>query len=456
MSDKKTRVGLDLTDGSIVKNLVIYAAPLLLTHLIQQLYGAVDLMIIGHFGDSSGTVGVATGGDIPDLLSFMSLAFAGAGQIFIAQLVGAKNNVKLKNATRTIISFMLILSVFFMVVSLIGCRAFLKLLNTPAEAFAPSYQYMMIVSIGLPFVFEYNAICCILRGMGESKMPLIFIIIAATSNIFMDLLMVVVLHLGAAGTAIATVIAQIACFVASVVYMYIKRRQLNIEFNRSLLKIDRVSLFVMLKQGIPMALSGVCIQLSQLFCKSFINQYGVVASATNSIGDKLVRLVNVIMLGINQGGGAIIAQNFGARNFERVRKTVYTCLKAGAIMAVINCLLAIFIPKQMFGVFTKDPEVLELGMVFMRITIFTFIFSAFMGTFNGLVTGCGNARLNFISGMLDGVVLRISISFVLAYVFDMGIVGFFWGNSLARLAPLIIGCVYFLSGRWEKRKLLGE
>ena len=456
MPDRQKGIGIDLTEGSILKTLLIYAFPLLLTNLVQQLYGAVDLMVIGHFGGAEGTVGVSNGAEMPELLTFIGTSFAGAGQIYVAQLAGMKDNEKIKDAVGTLVTLLLGVAIVLMVFSFVFCVPFLNMLNTPGEAMSESYNYMMIASLGIPFVFGYNAVCAILRGMGNSRRPLMFVIIAATANIFMDLLMVVIFKLGAGGTAIATVIAQFASFVAAAVYLYRRREHIGIEFNLKSFRIKKEPLRVIVRLGVPMTLHAFFIHISQLYCKSHINAYGLVASATNSVGNKINRFANIIMNGFTQGAGAVIGQNIGARKHDRVKKTVYTALTLAYSMCAVNCVLALTVPRMFFLIFTNTPEVIELGVEFMKISVCTFILSAWMGPFGGVVSGSGNARLSFIAGLLDGVVLRISISLVLAYTFDMGIIGFFWGDSLARLAPGILNSVYFFSGRWRTRKLLTE
>jgi len=182
----------------------------------------------------------------------------------------------------------------------------------------------------------------------------------------------------------------------------------------------------------------------------------MVASATNSIGNKVVRFANLINNSINTGVAAMVGQNLGARQYDRAKQVVYTALRFSMTLAVINCIMALSVPRLLFGVFSSDAAVLDMGVTFMQISCVTFILSCWMGPFNAMVNGSGFAALNFAIGILDGVVLRISFSLFFDLVLGMGVYSYFWGNSLARLAPCVISSVYFFSGKWKERKLLGE
>ena len=451
---KNSRIGIDLTEGNVAVTLLRFAVPILLTNLIQQFYSTVDLIVAGQFIGSIGTVGVSTGGEFAELLTFFSTGFASAGQIYIAQLCGSGSQERIRRATGTLITFMLGMSLVFSAVLILFSAPILHWQNCPQEAFAQAQNYMTITALGFPFIFGYNAICGILRGMGESKRPLLFISIAATANIFMDVFLVVVIPLAVAGTAIATVIAQFATFVASLAYLYRKRAMLGIDFRLKSFAIHRAELLVLLKLGIPLSLQSVLIHFTQIYCNSLVNQYGLVASATNSVGNKLFRFVNIIVTSLSQASGAVVGQNLGARKLDRVKATVYVGLGFNFLICALNCIMVLLIPREIFSVFTEDPDVIAFGVVYLRVCIITFILSAWMGPFGAVVTGAGNAALNLISGVLDGVVLRLGISLFCAYVLNLGVIGFFLGNSLARLAPCIINAVYFYSGKWKTCKLL--
>jgi len=281
----KRGVGRDLTTGPILSSLLVFAMPVVVSNLVQQLYSMVDLMIIGQYVGNIGTVGVNTGGEISDFLTPVATSFAAAGQIYIAQLAGAKRFEDQKKAAGTFIALMMGASLVFMALTLILTGPILRLLNCPAEAMGEATRYMIITAVGLPFIYGYNAVCGVLRGMGESRRPLLFVIIAATVNILLDILLVAVIPLSAAGTAIATVLSQFASFAASLIFMYKHKESFDFELKLSYFKCDRYHAKILLQLGLPQALRSMLVRLSMFWVNANINACGAVASVTHGIGN---------------------------------------------------------------------------------------------------------------------------------------------------------------------------
>lgn len=451
-----SRVGTNLTEGPIMRTLLIFAIPIVLTNLVQQLYSMVDLVVIGQFVGNAGSVGVNTGGEIADLVTPIATGFATAGQIYIAQLAGAKDEQRVKNTIGTLLSFMLTLSIILMVITIAFCDPILRLLNCPQEALSQARSYMIITAIGMPFIFGYNGVCGILRGMGESKRPLIFILVAAAINIFLDILLVAVIPLEAAGTAIATAMSQLGSFLAAFFFMWKKRDKFDFELKLSYFKMRKDVLWVIVKLGVPQVARSMLVRFSMLWANSTANSYGLVVSTTNGVGNKLQKFLEVFISGVDTASAAMIAQNLGAKKVERAGKVTLNTLAATLVCATGATLLCLLIPKQIFGLFTPDPEVEELGAVFLRIMIVHFYASAIVGAFQAMVTGCGFVSLGFFIGILDGVVCKIGFSLLFIYVFDMAYLGLFWGVACSRILPAVLCAVYYFSGKWKTRKLLTE
>ncbi len=459
----KKRVGRDLTAGPVMSSLLMFALPIVCTDLIQQLYSMVDLIIIGQFVGNTGTIGVNTGGEIADFLMPVATAFAAAGQIYIAQLAGAKKHEDQKSATGTFITLMLIASLAFMAVTLIFTSPILSLLNCPAEAFGEARAYMMITAAGLPFIYGYNAVCGVLRGMGESKRPLIFIIIAAVVNIFLDLLLVAVFHLGAAGTAIATVLSQIASFAAAFTYMYMRKETFSFELKLSYFRCDKHHMTVLLKLGVPQALRSVLVRASMMWVNAGVNACGDIASGTNGIGNKLQKFLEIFISSMSQASAAMVGQNLGAKKQDRARKAVLCTLLCSLIFGACISAVILLFPRQTFGIFTTDEAVKDLGVYYVQMLAVHIMVSAVTSSFQSMVIGSGNASLNFAIGILDGVVCKIGLSLLFIHVifqvnpetdWFMTTMGYFWGTGLSRVLPACVNMVYFFSGRWKDRSLV--
>ena len=461
----KKQVGRDLTTGPIMSSLLMFALPIVCTDLIQQLYSMVDLIIIGHFVGNVGTVGVNTGGEIADFLMPVATAFAAAGQIYIAQLAGAKKFEEQKSAIGTFVTLMLAASLAFMVVTIAATDPILHLLNCPEEAMGQARAYMIITAVGLPFIYGYNAVCGILRGMGESKRPLTFIIIAATVNIFLDLLLVAVFDLSAAGTAIATVISQIASFTASFAYMYLHKETFAFDLKLSYFKCDRRHMAVLLKLGLPQALRSVLVRASMMWVNSSVNTCGDIASGTNGIGNKLQKFLEIFSSSMSQASAAMVGQNLGAKKQDRARKAVLCTLLCSLSFAVVISGIILIFPHQVFGVFTPDKAVKALGVYYIQMLAVHIIVSAVTSSFQSMVIGSGNATLNFVIGILDGVICKVGLSLLFVYaIFQvtpetdwfMTTLGYFWGTGLSRVLPALVCMAYFFSGRWKNRSLVSD
>ncbi len=452
----KKRVGLDLTEGSILKGLLVFALPIVLTNVIQQLYSLVDLMVIGQYAGSQGTVGVSVGGEMADLVLPIATAFSNAGQIYIAQLVGASLKKKMKRGIGTLFVLMMGMSFVLMAVGIIGCTPILHLLNCPQDAFSQARAYMLITAVGIPFIFGYNAVCGVLRGMGESRRPLLFVIIAAVINIALDIVLVAVFRLGAAGTAAATVLSQLGSFMAAFIFVYRHAEQFGIAFDRSLLHADGEALRVIVTQGLPQAIRSMLVRFSLLWVNAHINSYGLTASATNSVGNKIQKFLDVFTMGVTQASGAMVGQNLGARKQERAAKTVWYTLACTLCIAAALVGVSLALPRQLFALFTKDEAVLEMGVVYMHIIVWHFVWSAVTSSLQSMVIGSGYASMNFFIGILDGVVCKIGLSLLFVELLHMGVTGYFTAIAWSRALPGVICAVFFLSGRWKTRKLLTE
>lgn len=452
----KEEVGNNLTEGPVFKALVAFACPIILANLIQQLYGMVDLMVIGQFVGSTGTVGVSIGGEMSDMVTPVATAFAMAGQTFIAQLFGAKEEQKVKDTVGTFLTFMTVLSVVLTVLAIVFCKPILRLLNCPEEAFSQAEAYLIITAMGFPFIFGYNAVCGILRGMGESKRPLLFVSVAAVVNIVLDLVLVILFDLQAAGTAIATMLSQLGSFTAALIYMYKRREKFDFEVKPGYFKMKGDILAVIIRLGVPSAIRALLVRFSLLWVNSNINSYGLAVSATNSVGNKIQKFLEMFMQGVDTASAAMVGQNLGAKKTERAAKVTWSTLCMTMLCAMIASALCVAFPRKIFGIFTTDEAVMELGVIYLQIMVIHYFSSAFVGAFQAMVNGSGFVELGFAIGILDGVICKIGLSLLFVNIFQMGYVGYFLGIGCSRILPGLLCFAYFLSGKWKTRKLLAE
>lgn len=216
---------------------------------------------------------------------------------------------------------------------------------------------------------------------------------------------------------------------------------------------------MLLRLGIPLAVQSVMIHCTQILCVSHVNAFGVAAAGASSIGKRIGRLINIMTSSVNQGAGSMIGQNLGAGKTERVCEIVKTTLLCAGACSLVAIVLAVFFPRECFSLFLarSDPNfeiITDMGIIFLHMNVLVFLMVPFQGAFQAVVTGCGNTRLVLLSGILDGIVLRLGISFLMAYAAGMGAAGFFLGDALAHLGPLTISLMYYRSGKWKTYRLL--
>ena len=440
----------DFTQGSVLRALVTFAFPLFLSNLLQAVYNIVDMVVVGRVVGEAGLSGLSIGGDVLSFLTFISMGFSTACQTIISQYIGAGWRERLSKFIGTMSSFLMLCAVGMSVICLILRNQILGWLNTPAESWEQTMAYATTCMCGLVFIYGYNIVSAILRGMGDSKRPFLFITIASVLNLLLDILFVAVFRWEAFGAALATVIAQAVSFLTSLVYLYHKRASLGFEFALRHFRIDRAELGPLLKLGIPSAISCASIQISKLFVNAWINSFGVTVSAVTGVGHKVDMFANQMSFAIAGAGGSMTGQNIGAGKYDRVKRILgwaflLTCFFGALMIALIT-----LFPQSIFGIFTSEAAVLLVCMEYIPICLVNFTASALRGAMNAFNFGCGNYKFNFAVAILDGIVARIGLSVLFGLALNMGYFGFWLGNALAGSVPFFIGAFYYLTGWWKK------
>jgi len=444
----------DLTTGSVPKKLITFAYPFMLSNLLQVVYNLVDMIVIGRVVGSRGLSGVSNGGDLLQFCTMLCVGFASAGQIMISQAVGKRDHEGINSIIGTMFTAILSFSILLSIVAIRLTDTFLGWLQTPGEAFDQARDYSIVCFAGLFFVYGYNVVSSILRGMGDSMHPFVFIAIAAVVNLLLDLLFIAVMGMEAFGAALATVIGQAVSFIISIIYLYRRREAFGFDFKpRSFAPRFKI-LLPMIKLGFPLALQHAAINISMLFVNSYVNAYGLVASAVTGVGNKLRQVMSIITRAIATAGSSMVGQNMGAGKPERVKQMVKTASIICFASAIAFSAVFLLFPKQIFSLFDKNPEVLDWAPRYMITVAIAFVSFAFMSPFNAVINGTGFALLSFVIAIVDGVVSRIGLSLLLGITFNMGIEGFWYGSALASYMTGIIGCIYYFSGKWKSRKLL--
>jgi putative MATE family efflux protein len=444
---------VDFTRGSVVKELLVFSAPVMLANLLQIFYNMVDMVVVGRFVGSAGLAAVAAGGDIMNIGTTICMGFASAGQIMISQHIGSGNTRGIKNTIGTMYSFLMSLSIVITAAGILFNETLLRVINVPFEAFPDDVSYSTVCFSGMFFIFGYNINSAILRGMGDSKRPFVFIAIAAVLNLILDLIFVVPLGLGPFGAALATVIGQAVSFIISLIYLYYKRDAFGFDFKPRSFIIDGHTLKSLLKLGLPMALQHSVVTFSKLFVNSYINSYGLIMSAINAVGTKIGFCASIVTQALGTASTSMIGQNFGAGKHGRIQRIVNISIGIGLAFTFILSVIIILFPEQVFGLFDKNPLVLETAHIYVLIAVMNFNAFAPRSAMMAFVNGVGNAMLSFVIGIIDGIVGRVFLAIILGVAAEMGIMGFWLGDVFASYIPFIVGGIYFWSNRWKTRKL---
>ncbi len=452
---KKSQIK-DFTSGNITKQLVLFATPLFLSNMLQVVYNMVDMIVVGNVLGKNGLSAVSVGGDVSGFMTFLAMGYANAGQVIIAQYIGSKRRDKIGRFVGNMFSFLVLCALSVSIVCLLLRNQILEWMNTPFEAYDGALQYSTVCMVGLVFIYGYNIVSAIMRGMGDSKHPFIFISIAAVMNLVLDILFVKVFDMGTFGAALATVISQGVSFISCGAFMLIKREEFELNISiADFIRWDKDMLADLLKLGTPMAIKSAAIHFSKLFVNSWINSYGVAVSAFAGVANKFNSISNLVSNALNTAGSSMVGQNIAAKEYIRVKKIILRLYAITlSIAAAISICICLF-PKEIFSIFTREEAVLSIAYEYVPIAVLIFFGSACRAGMNALINGSGNYKINFVTAILDGIVLRIGLSVLFGLVLEMKHFGFWLGDALAGFTPFFIGIVFYFSGLWKKEKKRG-
>ena len=441
----------DLTEGSIPKLLLRFALPLLAANALQALYNLVDMVVVGQHIGGAGMSAVSIGGDLLHLITFVAMGFSSAGQVLIARDVGAGRMDQVKKTIGNLFVFLFTTSLLIAV----GCLAFrtriLDLVNTPQESYSLTMDYFVTCCFGLLFIYGYNCVSAILRGMGDGKRPFMFVAIAAVLNTVLDILFVIPLEMGAFGAALATVIGQGVSFILSIAYLYRNREMFHFDFKPASFRPDAHTMGRLVGLGIPMSIQSMSVNLSKTVLMSWINNEGVVYSALAGIYNKTGMMFAIVSNSFTTAGSSMIGQNLGAGKNERIPKILRVVLGIGMTMAAAVTALLLVFEEPVYGLFTADQDVIaEAGILTIPI-ILNFFGGATRSVGFSMINGSGNSRLNLFVAILDGMISRIGLAALMYFVWKMGALGCWYGDALAGFMPIVIGGIYYLSGKWKTK-----
>lgn len=452
----KKSLSKDFTQGNIARQLLFFAIPFMASNALQVLYSTIDMIIVGEFVGTPGLSAVSQSSQIVNFATMVCLGFSNAGQVLLAQALGAQKKKEMNDIIGTLFSFIAVVALIFTCAMLCAQNWILDIMKIPAESYEMARDYLVICSVGLIFTAGYNMVSAVLRGMGDAKRPFIFIGIASAVNLVLDIIFTGLLGWGVAGAAWATIIGQAVSFIFSLFYLFRRKEYFGFDFKLQsyIPKFKYIGMIAGL--GTPMAIQSGFINVSMLVVNAMINDIGVVASATFGVGVRIDDIINKISQGIQYAAVPMISQNIGAAKNDRAKRVVHVALIYSAVLTAFFMILYVTLGKQLFMIFSDDPLVHDMSGEFIKAILWMFPAFSLMRGSGAFVQGIGNAKLSMLLALLDGVVLRIGLSWLFGIFFGWGFFGFVLGYGLAPYGYAIPSMFYFLAGKWQDRKALAE
>lgn len=438
-----------LLKGNVFKALMVFAIPYMISNLLQVLYGSVDLFVVGQFGQTFDVSGVSIGSQVMSLMTNFVLGLTTGVTVLLGQYVGAHEERQLSKTVGAGIMMSLLISVFLTVFLVLFNKQIVFWMNTPKEAIEATESYLLVCSIGVVFIIGYNVVSSILRGLGDSKTPLLFVLIACLMNIVIDYLLVGYFHMGAVGAAIATVLAQGFSFVFSLVYL--ARKGLGFSFDKSDIRFS-VYLTKILKIAFPIGFQSILVNLSFLIITVVINGMGVVASASVGVVEKLMGFLMLPSMALGASLSTIVAQNVGAKQYDRARQSLKYAITFCLSFAIIITTICMIDGSLFTRIFTHDQDVIKQGALYLRFYSIDCLLTSFLFCLNGYLNGYQKTVFTMVHSLIATFLGRIPLTLLIAGLPGVTLLHMGIAAPLATVISLVMIYIYFKKTKFDTVK----
>lgn len=443
----------DLLTGSVPKKLIWFAFPLFLANLLQAFYNVVD-MVVGKIVGEIGLAAISNASMLCFIINSLCIGLTMGGSVLVAQFKGAGDQTGQRDTIGMLFLLSLAASVAVTMLGLTIYEPLFRALDVPAEAYPDACGYMEIICWGTVFVFGYNTVCSILKGLGDSKTPLFFVGVATILNVLLDVLLVGPCSMGTAGAAWATIAAQGVSFVGSLVYLWRHQRS----FPHGKMELRWEILLAILKIGLPTAIQMVVVNTAYLLVTGMLNPFGTSVAAASGVGLKINTFAGMHCWAIGQAITAMVGQCVGAGQIQRAHKVVRSGLLLNLAVTTAVVVTVQFLAEPLIRLFDNtSPEIIRVGVLYLRLCcgVNSLVYAA-MYTLDSFAIGVGAAHVAMVNALLDAVVVRLLVGWLLAFPFSMGFPGIYLGQALSPILSALVGLIYFKSRVWERKKLVRE
>lgn len=402
----------DFTQGKILSPLLRFMLPVFLAMLLQAMYGAVDLLIVGQFAQSLDVSAVSTGSQMMMTITNLVTSFAMGTTILLGQRIGAGRGRDGGQVVGSSICLFGVISLAFTVLLPLTAKPLSAVMNAPEEAFDATVSYLRICGLGSVFIIAYNLIGSIFRGIGDSKTPLITVLIACVCNVAGDLLLVAVFHMGTAGAAVATVAAQAISVLISL--LLLRKQRLPFAFSRADLRFDGSIIRLVTKLGLPIALQDLLVGISFLVLLAIVNNLGLTPSAGVGVAERVCGFIMLIPSAFMQAMAAFVAQNYGAGKYDRAKRALAYAVGVSALLAIGMFALSFWRGDLLSGVFSKDAAVIAASAEYLKAYAIDCLLTCFLFCFIGYFNGVGMTKFVMVQGIVGAFLVRIPVAFLMS------------------------------------------
>jgi len=436
----------DFTEGPILPKLLRFGLPILGALILQAMYGAVDLMVVGQFAGSADVSAVATGGQLMHTVTAVITGIAMGTTVLLGQRLGEGRKEELGSIVGSAIFLFGVAGVVLTLVLPVFAPLLCRWMHAPEEAFVQTVQYVSVCAGGSLFIVAYNVLGSMFRGIGDSKTPLLAVFIACLVNIVGDLLLVAVFDLAAAGAALATVLAQGLSVLLCV--LVIKKRGLPFPFQKRDLRPVREHIQRMLQLGSPIALQNLLVSLSFLVLVAIVNSLGLVASAGVGVAEKLCAFIMLVPSAFSQSLSAFVAQNIGAEKPDRAKRAMLSGMLSSLVLGTVMAYMAFFHGDILASLFAREEAVILAAWDYLRAYAIDTLLVSFLFCFIGYFNGCGNTGFVMLQGLCGAFGVRIPVSFLMSRLPNVTLFRIGLATPSSTIVQILL-CVIFL--RWRDR-----
>lgn len=431
-----------LINGKIAPALMKFALPFMLASFLQSIYGAVDLFVVGRYTSAAAVSAVSIGSQLMLIATFLVQGICMGGTMLIGQRIGEENWKKAASAVGNQCVLFFTLAVLMTGVMLFANSLLVSLMQTPVEAVADARRYLLICTVGFPFITGYNAVSGIYRGLGDSRTPVYFIAVACAVNIALDFLLVGAWDYGAAGAAWATIAAQGVSFLCGVVHM--KRRGFSFPFSLQDFKPRADDILWILKVGFPLALQDVLVHVSFLAITAIINTLGLVASAAVGVAEKFMGFAFIPASSFSSAVATMVAQNVGAGKKDRAIQSMKYGIEFSLICGIVICAVCQLIPGVLIGIFTKDQAIIAAGAQYIRTYSVDCVLVSFVFCMNAYFNGNGKAMICFAHSVAATLLVRIPVTWIMSRISADSLLPMGLAAPAASLFSIAVCLIYFV------------